>query len=407
MANERRIGRIVGKFLIGLVWLVLTGLLVATGVELFLKARSGRASANSGVQKPRYERLREAYGPFTIQHINPHYLFFFPFDPTKRAEINNEVCSVNEEGFRGPRPQNAGNRKLAFLLGGSSAFGHYASSDSTTITGYLNQIQQEYFFVNAGVPSWNSTQELYRVAYQITEYKPALVIAYNGWNDLASMLDYWRKELVYPPGTPESFDHLYALVGDIRAGELRPPPTPPFYEKLFPRLTKRLRSRLTSDEKSELTAPAYVPDDLIANTARKYTNNLTQMHDLVTLRGGRFIGIFQPILLLQKDIPRQFKGTLEESAYQRFHDMVVEKYKPKLEYHDLSGLFDARGDEVLFFDNEGSNDITDKTIFVDRTHLYDYGNRIVAEQILCLLANSSDSRPLCHKQGTPLKTGPS
>ena len=60
--------------------------------------------------QPEFRRISKAYHPFAVQHINPYYLFFFPFDRDQRTSINNEVCSIGPEGFRGPGPEVTGER---------------------------------------------------------------------------------------------------------------------------------------------------------------------------------------------------------------------------------------------------------------------------------------------------------
>ena len=135
---------------------------------------------------PRYRELEAAYQPFTIQHLHPSFLFWFPLDPAERSALNNKVSSLSSDGFRGPGPMDKGTRQLAFILGGSAAFGHFATGNETTITGYLNALQDQYLFVNAGVPSWISSQELVRLALELVAHKPALVIAYDGFNDAAT-----------------------------------------------------------------------------------------------------------------------------------------------------------------------------------------------------------------------------
>ncbi len=180
-------------------------------------------------------RLRRAYRPFTIQHLHPHYLFFYPLAPADRLALANPVCSLDADGFREPGPAAAAGRKLAVLIGGSAAFGHYATSNDTTIASYLNRLQREYFFVTAGVPSWNSTQELMRMAMQIAPMKPALVIAYDGVNDAALMgLGVDGSSQKYPMGTPESFDLLEDRLDEARR---------PWKRITFPRLFAEIANR--------------------------------------------------------------------------------------------------------------------------------------------------------------------
>ena len=123
-----------------------------------------------------------AYEPFTIQYPNPQYLFFFPAPPGVANRSLQPRGPADRRGIpaRARRTQAAANglhRRRFIRVRPLLEF------NNTTITGYLNQLQTEYFFINAGVPSWNSTQELFRVAFQIMDYNPALVIAYDGAND--------------------------------------------------------------------------------------------------------------------------------------------------------------------------------------------------------------------------------
>jgi hypothetical protein len=138
---------------------------------------------------------------------------------------------------------------LAFLLGGSAAFGQYASSDAATITGYLNRIQDKYFFVNAGVPGWNSTQEMFRLAFQILDYRPALVMTYDGANDATVLGTQYSKGLTtYPIGTPNDFEDLAALVDHTQA-QSRKNAVVRAQEYLLPEVTKFIRGTAPTEEK--------------------------------------------------------------------------------------------------------------------------------------------------------------
>jgi hypothetical protein len=159
-------------------------------------------------------------------------------DPAERRALNNRVTTLSVEGFRGPSPAEKGPRKVAFILGGSAAFGHFATRDETTISGYLNALQDQYLFVNAGVPSWVSSQELERLALELVAYQPALVIAYDGFNDAATGADYAARGITMPPGAPESFDELSNLVDDIRG--TRRATRVRLHRRLFPHLMNQV-----------------------------------------------------------------------------------------------------------------------------------------------------------------------
>ncbi len=103
-----------------------------------------------------------------------------------------QTITINNLGFRGDefsidKPDST---FRIFLLGGSTMFGHGATSDSTTIPGYLQSffdISEEKYeleIINAGIQGADSYTELNLLKNKIINYSPNLVIIYDGWNDL-------------------------------------------------------------------------------------------------------------------------------------------------------------------------------------------------------------------------------
>ena len=360
--------------LILLLWIPAT---IAGGImtiEILLQIRSAateryRAARNPGGLSAA-ERLARAYRPFTVQHLHPHYLFFFPLQPADRLALSNSVCSLDANGFREPGPAQAGTRKLAVMLGGSSAFGHYASSNETTITSYLNRLQSEYFFVNAGVPSWNSTQELARLTMQVADMRPALVIAYDGANDAALVdngLD--GTAVKYPAGTAENFDRLEELVDLARRPWARIT-----WRGLFPEISNRI------DKYSGVEETRRPPLDpaIVGAAARAYVGNLSRMAAVSRDAGARFIAVFQPIAGLHRHVaaddfdPRDFADTVA------FHRTAMSIKRADLELWDFAAMFD---DQLATIPVD-RDDLTDQTIFVDEVHVTDRGNEMIARRML-------------------------
>jgi len=153
--------RFTARAVVGLAWMLacVLGLAVLVESGLRMVERLGQAGTSP---TPRFDAVEQAYVPFRVQHLHPLYFFFFPLEGEARVALSNEVCSLTREGFRGPGPDQRGDRQLAFLTGGSTVFGDGTESDAETITAHLNRLQSAYFFVNAGVPSWASAQELTR-----------------------------------------------------------------------------------------------------------------------------------------------------------------------------------------------------------------------------------------------------
>jgi hypothetical protein len=341
-------------------------IVIAGAAEIWLRVqRSGDSVGSNG----------DPYGAFRVQHLHPQYMYFFPFEPEARVALSNDVVRLSAEGFRGGAPPDAGDRRLAFVLGGSAVFGDFASSDSTTITAYLNQLQDEYFFVNAGVPSWITTQEMFRLAYDLLRYAPDLVVAYNGFNDVAVLRDH--AELgggLLTVGAPENFLQLRSVIDDIEAD-----PNVPRYQ-LFPELRRRLGR---GDVNVAWTDPDVVSEEVLQATVSQYLNNVERMHDLTVAAGARFVTVFQPIAGLHEGVPTEFASwTRESDATTRFHRAVVAERSSKLEFYDLSAMFDSLYEQIPVARNYVTDD---ETIFVDIVHLTDRGNRLAAERLAELL----------------------
>jgi len=323
-------------------------------------------------------QLDRAYAAFSAKHLHPHYLFFFPLRPADRLAMATATGSLDADGFREPGPAHANGRKLAFVLGGSAAFGYYASSNATTITSYMNALQSEYFFVNAGVPSWISTQELYRLAMDIAARRPALVISYGGANDAASAdMAHPATGLAYPAGTPESFDDLEVMAESASRG-LRLTPA-----ALLPELMHRWDKYRTAWFGEEV-APAADPARFDA-AADRYLANLEQMAALTRSAGGRFVAVFQPVAGLHTQVPATPSRLVEARA--GFHERVMTTPRTSFELHDLSAVFDPYFAAVPVARDPAGEVLSPDSVFFDSVHLQDRGNEIVAAHLLRLITS--------------------
>ena len=327
----------------------------------------------------------DSYDQTHIQHLNPFYFFSLPRTETELAKLNNSVVSVTAEGFRGAGPEEKGERKLAFLLGGSAAFGDGATSNETTITGFLNKHQTEYHFVNAGVPSWNSTQEFYRVAMQLLKYRPALIVVYDGFNDVSIDAGYREEGTDVPPGTPESYPDLARWVDDIRAQPDAPLVqfnSSRLYNLSFPRTRAALTSRLDPEDvwkirSASSPAPKKVtPLEGVEIDSDSYLWNIENMSRLAASKGTRLVVMWQAVRSLHQKHSGNDQNSSEEDDPQffeylkRFHHRVFENKEAGVEKYDLGDVFDQVGNGVPLDE-----------MFHDQVHLTDAGNRVVAEEI--------------------------
>ena len=116
-----------------------------------------------------------------------------PFEPTQENIPNqhNEYVNINSFGFRGAeiskeKPENV---YRIIMLGGSTLFGYGASSDETTIPGFLQKKFEttdsdfKVEVINAGSSGAYSKTETLYVKHKLLDFDPDLIIVYDGWND--------------------------------------------------------------------------------------------------------------------------------------------------------------------------------------------------------------------------------
>ena len=372
-----RIAELVGGSIISLLWLVVFGVIAVVAYEYALPSASTAMHPLTRVGYYKTTRTGNPYKPFHKQHLHPNYLFFFPLDADQRLALGNEIVSITKNGFRGDDPTIG--KTLAVVLGGSAAFGDLASSDQTTITGYLNRFQSTFHFVNAGVPSWNSTQELHRLADQIVPLNPKLVVSYSLSNDVIIALRMAKKDHTYPAGSPEGFEDICRLI-ECRQGTVKLRLLEYSLEKFFPR-TRKLVSKLVNRRDRP------VPDDkllaAVDGAVDKYIWNQTIMHAIADGRGFRFLTIIQPTLRSHKNFrgnDRTSKGDwwLFEHAVRR----VMSSEYCRLNCLDYSDLFDKDFADIPVFKNVKETPDHASLIFGDEVHLLDAGNEYVARRLM-------------------------
>jgi hypothetical protein len=245
---------------------------------------------------------------------------------------------VDEHGFRGGIPD--GEAPIAFMVGGSTAFGYGLARDDDTISARLNFHLDDYKFVNAGSSGYVSGQELALVVNHLDSWKPALYIALDGWNDLCEAV-YWPQfgpaDLEPPPlGVNGQYFWLEQRLFEhtVRAAD-RPLPPWPFPPPSFEADLER-RLELGID---------------------RYVTNVERMASWARARQAGFLVILQP----EKNAKRRQTGSEltsksmspEISAmYRRFVERAVARFEslgiPHASFLDRPELVDSS--EELFMD---------------------------------------------------------
>jgi lysophospholipase L1-like esterase len=131
--------------------------------------------------------------------------------------------TINSLGFRGTefsviKPPDT---YRIFMVGGSTMFGAGATSDETTIPGYVQQFLNEnnpkfdVDVINAGIQGADSNTELKLIEQKLIKFSPDLTIIYDGWNDLRAsntpikLKENWK--LMCELGKENNFDIIIAL----------------------------------------------------------------------------------------------------------------------------------------------------------------------------------------------------
>ena len=123
------------------------------------------------------------------------------------GDSKTDNVNMNSLGFRGDEFEQIKpvNTFRIFLLGPSQVFGTGATSDNTTIPGYLQQLLNEKDFgfdievINSGMQGADSRKELLLLQNELLRFAPDLVVVYDGFNDLRSgasptqLLDNWNS----------------------------------------------------------------------------------------------------------------------------------------------------------------------------------------------------------------------
>ena len=134
-----------------------------------------------------------------------------------------QSITINSLGFRGDEfsVEKPNSVYRIFMLGGSTMFGYGATSDETTIPGYVQEFFQNNYegidiqVINAGIQGADSFAELNLIETKLLNYSPNMIIIYDGWNDLREQNSpseiYNNWDSMCELGKQNEFDVIVAL----------------------------------------------------------------------------------------------------------------------------------------------------------------------------------------------------
>ena len=343
-------------------------------------------------------RHKDPYSMFYTQHLHPYYLFSGPWLKKDRDAANNDIVSVNEEGFRYNPTLEAANHATGLFLGGSAAFGQYATSNNMTIAAQLSRLGDVKFF-NLNAPSWNSHQEL--VALLKTTVGYVVSVSFSTSNDMRADCS---KITEYPDDAPENFDKLAELINDIRGERQRRPLISQFkaylanyfldtsilYTNIKVQYIGGNAGQAAIFSGPQVAAEVVGDDACQSRVARGILLNQQNMRLISEARRARHILVIQPQYSLHTTSKSQFRSRTQSGV--KFIRGVIAKIMNsefcKRDCLDLSTVFDRTAEGATIV-KELKEAVYSQKAFVDEVHLTDGGNRVVSQAIAAFL----QSRP--------------
>lgn len=129
-------------------------------------------------------KLAEKKGDIVVVH-DPLLIY------KNKGSQKSDYFTINKQGFRGPdwTVKKDSQTKRVIILGSSVVFGHSLDKDEEVFPRVLQDELRAKFpgqgieVYNAGVIGYLSCQDFTLLTSQILQYKPDLIVLFNGWND--------------------------------------------------------------------------------------------------------------------------------------------------------------------------------------------------------------------------------
>ena len=340
----------------------------------------------------------DPYNDFVSLQVHPYYYFGFPWLKEEIERVNNEFVNLDEYGFRISNRYKDKLRNI-ILLGGSTAFGHFASSDKTTITSLISNYSK-FNAINRGVPNWNSYQE----ALSLYKYdkKFHISISLSASNDYQIYCSNDFNKTFFAD-TPEFFPLIIESFNNIRASNTLTftETVKKYIEIYFPNMTEfyvsiNNQKRSTNINKNEIVKE----DDLINykkkekeeenfvfcggkesidKLVEKFLSNQKRMRLFAKGNNAQHWLVIQPMYRFHKNTI----NSKDQQAKKYFLDQIVNSEFCKINCLNYVNIFDDYTNEILKLKSDRADiDWPQKSFFVDNFHLTDLGTKILVEKLI-------------------------
>jgi len=279
---------------------------------------------------------------------------------------------LNNLGYRGDQPsihKKEGEYRV-FVVGGSTVF-----MGSPTIPEILENIFHENGYDNVNVYNFGtissvSGMELALLVYEISDFKPDLVIFYNGINDI-DLPNTWDPR----PGYPMNFivyENHPLLESDLKRYPLIP------LIAYGSNILRYLKPDYFTDEFIPLDKTRkevrYGSDQWRNEIGRKYVNHCYKAYLYSKAINAQFIAFFQPSLYFRDHMTEYEKKIYNQDQAKHY---IASREKVRHHYKEYS----KDNSDFKLIDISDIYDNYKDPVFKDRMHTFRWAKDIVAKEI--------------------------
>jgi hypothetical protein len=376
--------RVRKKILLAAVVSIATLVLAMLAAESYLRHRQGTTSPQPyGIEvsthdgrkiSPQVGSVKLSLAPYTIYRNLPSQ--------------HTTAININSRGLRAEEGAEQDSRPKIIFLGGSAAFGQGAETDQDTIPAILQQSIKSHRVLNAGVIGFQSGQELTYLVTQLIDYQPAIVVAYDGWNDVFdvaygperdvndlgfnSNFFSFENQLVANYQTQVSpYESLSRLIAATSAKSL-----------VLTRFARAIRSHQSQEAITTQAArnQARLRERALLNSiVTAYVNNVRKMSLFSRASGAKFVLVLQPEIGQRSNPTAEEKQLLSDALIGNIHysDSFPSLYREFLT--DAKQRLTHAGVDWIDTNESPLYQASPAPLFFDPVHTNRRGNEIVAE----------------------------
>ncbi len=297
--------------------------------------------------------------PYLTTVLKPSLTTILPDYP----EGGDLVFTTDSRGFRTPEFTSSKPESTfrIVVLGGSTVVAAQTNDQTfpALLQDQLNASSSRTIeVINAGVPTWTSTQELFLLATEVLNWEPDLVIVYDGRNDL----HYGVLPNAEPNLLPRASQQM-AYLEDYQDPWRRN------FMTYYLIDTRVIHPRDLSNQQAEISNPDGIPVNyaLHQNIIETYARNLDSMSALLTANGVETLMVFQPNLLTTNKPLTAYEQTNLDALQSTYTEAMLAMLREaaiaaeqvaqqrNVQWADFSGVFDDEASLMLLDDVHQSN----------------------------------------------------